>query len=270
MAEFKQRLKSVTPVEMYAELAAKPADGQAEFFLKSFIFALGDGWKEVPNLCKEFKKLAKDSGDNENFMNHIQASNFLQMQGKTRTGMQRKHELDDVDLNKDGKISFTEYLLLHYKVMILKEFYKRHESTPVEDLSNDGIGLTGVGQKLLEELLTMPEQMSKELELAIESFAQTKRDREAKVKSFEEKVKLGGIKGMAAQNELEQLQKQDMTELNRIELTLSAAKRKCAKAGTGGDDLLKKQQEEMDAEAKAATEANRANLKARMGAFEGK
>ena len=41
-------------------------------------------------------------------MNHIQAADFLQKHGKTRTGLQRKDELTDIDLNNDGKIAFIE------------------------------------------------------------------------------------------------------------------------------------------------------------------
>ena len=85
----------------------------------------------------------------------VQASDFLQKNGKTRTAMQRKEELEDIDLNKDGRIGLTEYLLLHFKVMVLSEYFKRLEMKPTVSLENDGIGLTGVGDMLLEELFTM-------------------------------------------------------------------------------------------------------------------
>ena len=124
-------------------------------------------WKDVPALVKAFRKHASDtsSGSNDLTMNHIQASDFLQKHGKTRTGSERKAELTDVDINNDGQISFIEYLLLHYKVMILTEFYKRYELSPVEDLSNDGIGVIDVGHKLVDELLTMPKGMDPALEV---------------------------------------------------------------------------------------------------------
>lgn len=40
----------------------------------------------------------------------------MQRMGRTRTAMQRRAELADVDLDKNDKICFIEYLLLHYKV----------------------------------------------------------------------------------------------------------------------------------------------------------
>jgi hypothetical protein len=79
-----------------------------------------NSWKDVPTLLKQFIKMCKDTGDGSPLaaetMNHIQASDFLQKHGKTRTAAERKAELDDVDINNDGRISFLEYLLLHYKV----------------------------------------------------------------------------------------------------------------------------------------------------------
>ena len=45
--------------------------------------------------------------------------------------------------------------------MILGEYYKRHEKEPLEDLSLDGVGITEVGAKLLEELFSMPAGLSR-------------------------------------------------------------------------------------------------------------
>jgi hypothetical protein len=47
----------------------------------------------VPQLLKEFRKQCKDTGDGTgppDTMNHIQASDFLQKHGKTRTAAERK------------------------------------------------------------------------------------------------------------------------------------------------------------------------------------
>ncbi|KAJ1448903.1 hypothetical protein M885DRAFT_537562 [Pelagophyceae sp. CCMP2097] len=269
MTEFApNRLRSTTNVDKFEELSNRTVDDQCEFFLKSFIFALGDNWKDVPQLCSEFKKHAKSTGKTDDSMNHIQAADFLQKHGKTRTGTERKKELEDVDLNKDGQIKFIEYLMLHYKVLILTEYYKRHEKAPEEDLSQDGIGLVGVGTKLLDEVLTMPEGLSAQLELAIETFSQTKRAREVKVGDLTSRAAAGGVKGMAAKNELVILDQQDMTEMNRIELTLAAAKRKGQK--TSGSEALAKQQAELASELKKEVDAKRAKMKARAAMFEKK
>ena len=40
-----------------------------QFFLKSFIFALGDNWKDIPVLLKDYRKAGGETG-----MNHVQVS----------------------------------------------------------------------------------------------------------------------------------------------------------------------------------------------------
>ena len=99
------------------------------------------------------------------------------------------------------------YLLLHYKMMVLRSYYKRTKKTPPANIKLDskGIGLTGVGDILLEELFTLPEGLPPELVKAIEEFTAAQRAREARVKELRAKAAGGGVKGMAAKNELIQL-----------------------------------------------------------------
>jgi hypothetical protein len=97
----------------------------------------------VSIISTNFKKYLGEQNEGKD-LDPVQASDFLQKNGKTRTAIQRKEELEDIDLNKDGRIGLTEYLLLHYKVMVLSEYFKRHEIPPTVSLENDGIGLKGV------------------------------------------------------------------------------------------------------------------------------
>ena len=99
-------------LKKFDELCAKDTDAQAELFLTSFIFVLGDDWKKVVELSKTFKDYLGDLGESHD-LNPVQASDFLQKQGRTRTGLERKQELTDIDLNFDGRICFAEYCLLH-------------------------------------------------------------------------------------------------------------------------------------------------------------
>lgn len=260
-----QRRQSVA--DRFTELGATDPVDQCQFFLKSFIFALGDKWTDVPRLCTTFQNHAKATGPTAHHMNHIQAADFLQKHGKTRTGIQRKHEVEDVDINSDGRISFVEYLILHYKAMILQEYYKRHELDPLEDLSLDGVGVTDVGEKLLEELFSMPAGLSPALEEALETFAAENKARAKKVEALTAKADAGGVKGMAAKQELRILEAADGTELNKLELTLGAAKRKAQK--TSGAEALGKVQGEQATAAKKDVDARRAAMKARAAMFEG-
>ena len=68
--------------DRFTELGQKDPVDQCEFFLKSFIFALGDQWQDVPRLCTEFQKHAKNTGDSSQNMNHIQAADFCKSTGR--------------------------------------------------------------------------------------------------------------------------------------------------------------------------------------------
>jgi len=201
--------------EQFEILCKKPIEDQTEFFLKSFIFALGDDWKEVPRLSSVFRKYVHDAGEGKDDLNEVQASDFLQHNGLTRTAIQRKNELADIDLDQNKRISFIEYMLLHFKVMILKEYFKRLEKTPTMKLENEtsAVGLVGVGVLLLDELFTLPIGLPPELVEAIEKFTETVRTKENRFKELRQKASGGGVKGMAAQNEIIQMEKEDKKKL---------------------------------------------------------
>lgn len=251
--------------ERFSQLTAKDNIEQAEFFLKSFVFALGDGWKDVVSLCDTFSQYCDNVAEKHD-LDPVQAADFLQKQGRTRTATQRKEELKDIDLDQDGRICLLEYLLLHYKVMILKEFFKRNQMEPTVSLDNDGVGLTGVGGMCLEELFETPTGISKEILDAIDAFMEKKHAREAHVKALQEKAALGGVKGLAANNELIQLENEDKTEMNRVEITLAAAKRR---GSSGSEELVRKKAQE-EADKKAKEQESRNKLKQRAAMFENK
>lgn len=257
----------VNYADKFAELVKMDTDAQMEFFLKSFIFGLGDNWKEVPRLATLFKDYLIEQSE-KNDLDPVQASEFLQRMGRTRTAIERRRELADIDLDSNDRICFTEYLLLHYKVMILTEYFKRKDMQPTVSLENDGVGLLDVGEMLLEELFTLPLGLSPEIEAAIEEFMAKKKERESKIAELKEKMKAGGVKGLTAKTELVALENSDMTEFNRVEITLAAAKRRSAKE-SGAVALEKKQLKEKEEKAAAAL-ASRQKLAARAAMFEGK
>lgn len=143
-------------LERFAKLCEASIEEQVEFFLKSFIFALGNNWKDVLSMSDKFRKYVRDGGEGRMDLNPVQAADFLQKYGLTRTATQRMAELKDVDLNADNRISFIEYLLLHFKAMVLREYYERTKEPVEEDFSGGAIGLLGVGVKLLDQLFTQP------------------------------------------------------------------------------------------------------------------
>jgi len=251
----------------FTDLCKKDPDDQMEFFLKSFIFALDERWKEVSALRQKFGKYLRDLGGGTKDLNFVQAADFLQKNDKTRIAQQIKDELTDIDLDKNQQISFIEYLCLHYKVLILIEYYKRHETKPAEDLSTDGVGVVGVGEKILEELFYPKVGLPPELIEAIEAFTAKKKEIDARRKDLETKAAQGGVKGNAATNELAQLDAADKTAMNRQEVTLDAARRKASK--TSSDVALDKKKKQEEAERKKAEEEARARMAERRKAFEG-
>lgn len=123
----------------FQEVCTKPTGDQLELFLKSFIFDLEDNWKEVVRLSKEYQEYITRGGEGRNDLNVVQAADFLQRNGLERTSLQRSAEIKDIDLDKNDRIAFIEYLLLHYKAMILKAYYKRTGEPIKEDLSRGGM-----------------------------------------------------------------------------------------------------------------------------------
>jgi len=261
--------KKVNPDEnrkKFAELCGKDVDDQMEFFLKSFIFALDERWKEVSTLRQKFGKYLKDLGNGAKDLNFVQAADFLQKNGKTRIAQQIKDELADIDLDKNMAISLIEYLCLHYKAMILIEYYKRHEIKSVEDLSDDAVGVVAVGDKILEELFYPKVGLPPELIEAIEAFTHKKKEIEARRKDLETKAAAGGVKGNAATNELAQLDAADKTAMNRQEVSLDAARRKALKSS--GDVVLDQKKKKEEDERKKAEDEARARMAERRKAFE--
>jgi hypothetical protein len=90
-------------LDKFASLCQKDINDQVEFFLKSFIFALEDDWKKVVTLSKDFQKYLKDYQSGASELDSTHAADFLQKNGKTRTALQRKAEVRDVDLDFNDK-----------------------------------------------------------------------------------------------------------------------------------------------------------------------
>ena len=139
----------------FQALTAQSVEQQLEFFLKRYIFILGENWKDVTTLANKFSLYTEARNDTSD-LNVTEAADFLQKNGKTRTAQQRTAELRDIDLDNNGRIAFLEYLLLHYKVLVLKDYFdKKGKPIPSDmDLSKDGVGVTGVGEYILEALFT--------------------------------------------------------------------------------------------------------------------
>lgn len=255
--------------ERFARECEKDGEEQSSLFLKSFIFQLGDDWKTINKLLGDFRKMLRDEGESDHDANEIQAANFLQHNGFERTAIQRREEVRDIDMDDNSRICFLEYLCLHFKSMILAEYYKRKGMEPEVDLSNGARGVTGVGPLILDELFHMPEGgLPAALVKAIDEFTAKQRARNNRFKELEKASQGQSVKAMAARNEIEQMNAADVTEMNRLEITLNAAKRKALKTDTAEAALVKKQQAEKLKEQEKRRQS-RNSLKSKASLWEG-
>ena len=210
----------------------------------------------MKQLETKFKDFLKNDDGKADSMSPAVAADFFQKNGQVRTAMQRKAELADVDVNGDGRTSFIEYLLLHFKVMILEEFFARKGEAPDVDLSSNGVGLTGVGERLIEELFAPPQGIDPELEKMMKDFASSRAARAQEEAALEEVVSHGGVKGMSAKNQLDALRKEDTSAVHAIEARIAAAIKKAEK---------KTHEEVARREAEAAAKMDDENNKHKMG-----
>jgi len=220
MSQFKERFQAVTKLSIHE---------QGEFFRHRFVFRLKERYTEVKQLETKFVQFLGNDDGKADSMSAGVAADFFQKVGKVRTAMQRKAELADVDVNQDGRTSFIEYLLLHFKVLILEEFFARKDIAPDVSMDNEGVGLTGVGDRLMEELFAPPQGVDPELEKMMRDFANGQAAKAKDIAELEEIVAQGGVKGMGANTKLEALKKSDSSDLHLIEARIAAAIKKAEK-----------------------------------------
>ena len=166
--------------------------------------------------------------------------------------------------------------------MILSSHFTRRGEEPTISLENHCIGVCNVGEMLLDELFKSPVGMDEELARAIEEFVAKKRERDQTIATLSAKAKQGGVRGLTALTELRAVQNADMTEMNRVEITLAAAKRRWERnGGTSAEQekqrieeekkrlaKLREEQEAEEREAKQKLKNARAKLAARAAFFE--
>lgn len=194
--------------EQFKEVTNKTYKEQAIFFLNAYWDEhQADGekmWGQVELMEELDEKNGKEGSDLDEMKAHI----FLEKQGGTMTVLQLRQKLRKMDLDFNKRMAMIEFLLFSYD----------------EDV---------------QELIKRPQGANEELKKATVALAtaQTEIDRiEAEKKRLTEAASAGGVKGMRAKNELEQLLTKDNTFLNQALLSAEALVRKAKKAG--GDAAL--------------------------------
>jgi len=183
---------------------------------------------------------------------------FLEKKLETLTVVELRNYIKDIDLDKNHCVSFIEYAVWKYKKTLV-DLFKPSGASP-ELLA------------ALEEAIRAYQQVLKE-----------KKIREDKMAELERIAAMGGVKGMTAKNQLDQMRAEDTLALSKAEIT-SAAKKRLAQKAVDNDDgsaarekALKEEQVRLETEKKAKDEAekkqaadSKARLKAKSNLWEGK
>jgi len=242
----------------FAEVTATNIDSQCKYFLTRFVLDFQGKFDEVLDISEEFKKMASDTRNtapHDRELNEFMAHIFLERKGETLTVKALREHMNEIDLDKKHNVSFIEYLLWKFK-KTLSELFKPSGASP--------------------ELI---EALNRAISAHQEVVA-TKKAREEKMAELERTAALGGVKGMTAKNQLEQMKNDDLLGQNKAEITAAAQKKKAQKAvekddgSAAREKALKEEQARLEAERLAKEEAerkaksdSRARLKAKAAAF---
>ena len=218
-------------------------------FLKAFVADFsGEGFKQVLDIAQQFQRYVPASASSSNLEENV-AHQFLEKRGETITAAALRDQLRIIDVDNNHRLSFVEYALWKFK------------KTPVEffrDLHNPSRG----GGEALRAAIE-----------AYRAVLKAREERSTKMAALEAAAAAGGVKGMAAKNQLAQMQTEDQLALNKAEITSAAQKRKAEKNAVDPyEEEQKRQAEEKakkDEEEKAKREEARGRLAAKAAMFNG-
>lgn len=208
----------VTPehLEVFRSMSKKPINEQMKFFLRAFFKDADVDIEEVYLLANYFHfKLGGSEASSYEF-ELAQASELLQNLGNPMSAIQLKKVLREFDVDNNGKMSFVEFALFYFK--------KDVDTLLTADID---------GPNDLLAALRDAKQKEKELEAE-------KASKHQKIEELNEIVAAGGVKKFEAQQQIEDIEKNQIPE---IELQLREHNKVLIKAqkavDTAGSDLDK-------------------------------
>ncbi|EDR23751.1 hypothetical protein EDI_308830 [Entamoeba dispar SAW760] len=220
--------------QQYKELAEKKVEEQAKAFLTQFVLEFQGKFDEVLDTATSFKGYTDGTVETlEEDAMHV----FMEKRGETTTIQDLRERLKTNGIEFRKRFAFIDYMMFEYCKNIKDLFEKRGGAATPEML------------KALDDALA---EFQKVMDI--------KNARLQKMKKLESDAAKGGVKGMAAQNELAQMKSEDQLALNKMEVTAAAKKRKAQKAVENGDDskarekALKEENARLEAEKKKKEE----------------
>jgi hypothetical protein len=88
-------------------------DEQAMTFLRAFVGEFQGKFEEVLQLAEEFRAFASQVGHVQE-LDEFEAHRFLEKKGETKTVKDMRQELEEIDIDKNHKVAFLEYLLFRF------------------------------------------------------------------------------------------------------------------------------------------------------------
>merc|ERR1719145_463669 len=173
------------------------------------IFYLNAMWAEYGKEAETFwgyvelaGELDKAKGPDGNAMDEFEAHRFLEKNGQALTVVAMRQELKKIDIDTDNKMSLLEYCVYHFK-------------TDVKVLMSRPQGINEEVEKAEAALNEVLEEIAKI---------------EKKKAKLTKKAAKGGVKGKAAQNELDQIHASDPMPIRKALVSAQAAVRKAQKS----------------------------------------
>ena len=208
---------------------SSPIDEQANIFLKAFVLDFsGSKFEQVLDIASQFKRFILPNASSQSDLEEALAHQFLEKRNETVTAAALRDQLRIVTPDSHHRLSFLEYALFKF------------DKSPADffvELRNPNRG----GGEALRQAID-----------AYRAVLKVREDREARMEELSALAAGGGVKGMAAKNQLAQMRDEDQLALNKAEITSAANKRKAEKNAV---DPFEEEQKRMVAD-KAQREAD--------------
>ena len=186
---------------MFQELTAKPIQEQADAFTRAFCSSLKDKFPEISQQKELFEsalkinkaRVAKGGIPDEELEEDL-AHKFFEQLGQTMTVLELRDILRHVDLDRNNKMCFVEYLLWKYNKSVAALF---------AEIEQEDLPILGELDSALAD---------------VNARTQARKDHDDKIVQLEFKVEAGGFHGAKAAAELSQLRQKRWTQENMISL----------------------------------------------------
>jgi len=201
--------------DKFEKYLSKPYKHQSQAYLNAYFNEVQHEAEQIWQWTLLFNELDVEKKAEGCSLDEFQAHQFVDKLGKTMTVVEFREHFKKLDLNFDKRLSIIEYLCFHYGTSPAQFVGK---NPPLDPPTNTNEALMKAQQALN----------------AVQAEINKIDTRKSELKALADG---GGVKGMKAKNELEQIQNADNTELNKAFLSAEAAVRKASQGGGSAEPV---------------------------------